>query len=1099
MLGFVVRRLRGRLPLAAAVLLAVLITTAVLTALVAFNRSVGEAGLRQALQGAGHARTTVVVTAEHGLDQRAKDEAELAAYRGRLFGDLPVHTDSLMRSRSFGLPGGGAPTTAGGPGAQPDLTVLADLDRDRTRLLAGAWPAAATGPVQTAAPQVAVPQTMLARLGLTDQALPADVQVADRLDGKPLTIRVTGVYRAVDPTAAYWRIDPVGGHEVEVGGFTTYGPMLVDQSAFTTGGLVQSSRSWLLDADFAGIGRSAAEAMGNRSQGLADDLQTRASISSRTELPNLMRELSSSMMVARTTLLIGALQLTVLAVAALLLVVNLIATRQTAENELLAARGASGARLGTFTATESLLLALPAALLAPLLTPFLVRALAGFGSDHQVPLDTGVSWSLWPIAVLCAFACVLLASLPSLLRGAGAALRSRSGRRQALVSGIARNGGDLAVLAMAVLAYQQLSQYGGGLSTDSSGRLGVDLLLVATPTLALCAGTLVVLRLLPLAARLGAHVAARGRGLGPALVGWQLARRPARATGPVLLLVMAVATGVLALGQHATWTASQRDQAAFSTLGGLRISASHNALMGQGGRYGALPGGDRLVPVVREDQSLPNGKGQLLAVDTSALAERVPVRPDLLGGRTREDVFGPLAQPAPTGPQAGLELPGHPLRIDAEVTVQQPEQEMKLPNGSSRPAVHPEARLLVRDRFGVIHKVAFGSLPLNGDAKVSASLTTMVDAPLGSAAAPLTVVGVIVSFGDRSDGELTVRRLSASDSADGPATAVQVPAGFGWTAAVPAVRATGDVVAGPAAKLGSEPAGADSLFSIRYRFANGLGSDLLRAVLRPAGTSVPETLSGVATRDYLKLVGASVGDTLKVPFNGSVLPVKVASTVDALPTAGPNALMVDLATTARLMAAQGSELPNRAEWWLPATGPGDRTPAEAAAALRAAPGTQDVQLYEEASEALLSDPVGAAPQSALMVIAVVTGVLAAIGFGAAVAASARERSRDSALLLALGARRKQVTRTMAAEQALLVALGGAVGLGLGTLLVHLIVPFVVLTPAATRPTPEALIELPFGQALLLTAAIAVVPLLSAFLMGRRRRDVAARLRHVEEM
>ncbi|MFJ7276470.1 ABC transporter permease [Kitasatospora sp. NPDC098663] len=1100
MLGFVVRRLRGRLPLAAAVLLAVLITTAVLTALVAFNRSVGEAGLRQALQGAGHARTTVVVTAEHGLDQRAKDEAELAAYRGRLFGDLPVHTDSLLRSRSYGLPGGGAPVTAGlGPGAQPDLTVLADLDRDRTRLLAGAWPAAASGPVQTAAPQVAVPQAMLARLGLTDQALPADVQMADRLDGKSLTVRVTGVYRAVDPTDAYWRIDPVGGHEVEVGGFTTFGPMLVDQSAFTTGGLVQSSRSWLLDADFAGIGRSAAEAMGNRAQSLADDLQSRASISSRTELPDVMRELSSSMMVARTTLLIGALQLTVLAVAALLLVVNLIATRQTAENELLAARGASGARLGVFTATESLLLALPAALLAPLLTPFLVRALAGFGTDHQVPLDTGVSWSLWPIAVLSAFACVLLASLPSLLRGAGAALRSRSGRRQALVSGIARNGGDLAVLALAVLAYQQLSQYGGGLSTDSSGRLGVDLLLVATPTLALCAGTLVVLRLLPLAARLGAHVAARGRGLGPALVGWQLARRPARATGPVLLLVMAVATGVLALGQHATWTASQRDQAAFNTLGGLRISASHNALMGQGGRYGALPGGDRLVPVVREEQSLPNGKGQLLAADTSAFAERVPVRPDLLGGRTREDVFGSLAQPAPTGPQAGLELPGHPLRIDAEVTVQQPEQAVKLPNGSSLPAVHPEARLLVRDRFGVIHKVAFGTLPLTGDAKVSASLTTLVDAPLGSAAAPLTVVGVIVSFGDRSDGELTVRRLSASDSADGPATAVQVPAGFGWTAAVPAVRATGDVVAGPAATLGSEPAGADRLFSIRYRFANGMGGELLRAVLRPAGTSVPDTLSGVATRDYLKLVGASVGDTLKVPFAGTVLPVKVAATVDALPTAGPNALMVDLATTARLMAAQGSELPNRAEWWLPATGPGDRTPAEAAAALRAAPGTQDVQLYEEASEALLSDPVGAAPQSALMVIAVVTGVLAAIGFGAAVAASARERSRDSALLLALGARRKQVTRTMAAEQALLVALGGAVGLALGTLLVHLIVPFVVLTPAARRPTPGALIELPLGQALLLTAAIAVVPLLSAFLIGRRRRDVAARLRHVEEM
>ncbi|MEV7028066.1 ABC transporter permease, partial [Kitasatospora sp. NPDC093558] len=123
---------------------------------------------------------------------------------------------------------------------------------------------------------------------------------------------------------------------------------------------------------------------------------------------------------------------------------------------------------------------------------------------------------------------------------------------------------------------------------------------------------------------------------------------------------------------------------------------------------------------------------------------------------------------------------------------------------------------------------------------------------------------------------------------------------------------------------------------------------------------------------------------------------------------------------------------------------------------------------------------------------------AAIGFAAAVAASARERSRDSALLLALGTPRKHVTRTAAAEQTLLVALGSAVGLGLGTLLVHLIVPLVVLTPAARRPMPEAVIELPAGQALLLAAAIALVPLLSAFLTGRRRRDVAARLRHVEE-
>ncbi|MGW2250624.1 FtsX-like permease family protein [Kitasatospora sp. NPDC001660] len=1091
MLGFVVRRLRGRLPLAAAVLLTVLITTAVLTALVAFDRSVGQAGLRQALQGSGHARTTVLVTAEHGLDRKSKDDPALADYRSALFGGLPVRTQGVLRSRSYGLPGAGDSGSGPGGTARADLTVLADLDRGHVRLVAGAWPAAATGPVQSAAPQAAVPQAALTRLGLTAEALPADVRLDDRSSGAPLTVRITGVYRALDRTDPYWRLDPLGGREVTAGGFTTYGPMLVDQSVFTAGGLPQDGRGWLLDADFAGVDEAGAKAVGDRAQGLADRLRSSAGLQAATELPDVMHELASSLLVARSTLLIGALQLSVLAAAALVLVVHLIAGRQERENELLAARGASGGRIGAFTAVESLLLALPAAVLAPLLTPFLVRALAGLGRSHRVALGTGIGWTLWPIAAACALACVLLATVPGLLRGAGAALRARTGRRQALVAGVARNGGDLAVLALAALAYQQLAQYGGGLSTDSSGRLGVDLLLVATPTLALCAGTLVVLRLLPLFARLGARIAARGRGLGPALVGWQLARRPARATGPVLLLVMAVSTGVLALGQHATWSASQRDQAAFGTAGGLRIADAQNSLMGQGGRFGALPGGGRLIPVVREEQPLPKGSGQFLAVDSAAFAERVPVRADLLAGHSRQELFTPLAQSAPTGPQAGIPLPGKPLRIDADVSVKQQDP------ATERSPVRPEAWLLLRDRFGITYKAALSTLPFGGDVHATADLSRLVDAPLGSPAVPLTLVGAIVSFGDRTDGELAVHRLAVSDTADGPAAPVTVPAGFGWSATAPDVGKEVEQP-GPAAELAARPADPAALFTVRYRFADGRG-DTLRAVLTPAGATAPTELSGVATRAYLSAAGASVGDTVRVSTAGTVLPVKVTAAVDALPVVGDSALAVDLATVSRLLAAQGLELPGRAEWWLPATGPGDRTPAEAAAALRAAPGVQTVQLSDETAAGLLGDPVGAAPQSALIAIAVATAVLAAIGFAAAVAASARERSRDVALLLALGTPRKHVLRTAAAEQTLLVALGGAVGLGLGTLLVHLIVPLVVLTPAARRPMPAALIELPVGQALLLAAAIALVPLLSAFLTGRRRRDVAARLRHVEEM
>lgn len=217
------------------------------------------------------------------------------------------------------------------------------------------------------------------------------------------------------------------------------------------------------------------------------------------------------------------------------------------------------------------------------------------------------------------------------------------------MAGAARSGVDLALVALAVLAYQQLARYSGdgagsGAAGEAAHSSGVDPVLVAAPTLALCAGTLLVLRLLPFAARLGGRMAARGRALGPALVGWQLARRPGRATGPVLLLVLAVSSGVLALGQHTAWSASQRDQADFATAGGLRISGSELTALGRGGRYAALPGGERLIPVVRTKQELPGGRAaQVLALDAAAAAERVPLRADLRDGRPVRDLFAPLA------------------------------------------------------------------------------------------------------------------------------------------------------------------------------------------------------------------------------------------------------------------------------------------------------------------------------------------------------------------------------------------------------------------------------------------------------------------------
>ncbi|MFK0198451.1 FtsX-like permease family protein [Streptomyces lavendulae] len=1089
MLGFVMRRLRGRWPLAVAVVLTVLITTTALTALLAFTRSVGDAGMRRALTGPERSRTALVLTGEHALPQRPADDAAVRAFTDRVFASVPTGAESVARSRSYGLPGERA------PGKEADLTLLAALSRDRVRLLAGRWPEA-VGPNPGRLP-VALPTAALTRLGLTPERLPAEVRLEDRLGGAPLDVLVTGVYRAAEPDAPYWRLDPLGGREVQVGSFTTYGPLLIDDSAFTAGGLPQNSRATLLTPDFTGTPRSAVEAVRGRA---AEAETTRPSgLTVSGGLASFIADLQSGQRVARSTLLVGALQLSVLASAALLLVAHLLRERQEPERVLLTARGASRRRLGLLSTAESLFLALPAAVLAPLLAPLLLRLTGRYGPLARVPLETGGSWLLWPAAAVCALLCVLLTTLPAVLRGATAAALRRGGRRRAVVSGFARSGADLALVALAVLAYRQLSRYSGGEgdAPAGGGALGVDPVLVAAPTLALCAGTLLVLRLLPFAARLGGRIAARGRGLGPALVGWQLARRPQRATGPVLLLVLAVSSGVLALGQHTAWSASQRDQADFAAAGGLRITGGDLAPMGRAGRYAALPGGDRIVPVIHDEVALLGGKpGRLLALD-SRTADRLPLRADLRDGRPMAELFAPLAVPPATaaGDTAGgdgIGLPATPRRIDLDVTVTAP----AAPATSGRPSL----ALLLRDRFGLTYRTPAAALPENGDGTVSVQLDPLTGAPLGSAAGPLSVVGVAMSYGaepawfDSSTladvaGDLAVRRVSVSGTPDGPGVPVAATAPD-WNLRTPEVSK-----GVPAADL--RPAGPD-LLRLHYR---GRPGTPVQISLSPGGP--PDGLRGVATRGFLAAMGASVGDNVSVRLGVTTVQVRVTAAVGSLPVAGDTALAVDLGAAARRLAAEDAQpLPTAGEWWLPAASPGDPEPARAAAALRAGAGSQKAVLREEVADALLRDPLSAGPQAALAALAVACAVLAAIGFAASAAASGRERTREHAILSALGASRPRLAGTAAAEGCLLVGLGTAVGAGLGAAIVHLVVPLTVLTPAARRPVPGVVVDLPTTQTLLLALAVAAVPLLSAVLGGRggrTNRGAAARLRYVEEM
>ncbi|SCF65678.1 hypothetical protein GA0115280_105162 [Streptomyces sp. Cmuel-A718b] len=202
------------------------------------------------------------------------------------------------------------------------------------------------------------------------------------------------------------------------------------------------------------------------------------------------------------------------------------------------------------------------------------------------------------------------------------------------------------------MAYWQLDRQAGGgaLTGDRAGNLGIDPLLVTAPALALLAGTVLTLRLLPPAARLAERRAAKGRGLPAALAGWQFSRRPLRGAGPVLLLVLSVAMGMLAIGQSASWDRSQSDQADFGSGAAVRLVGGHGSGPAAAGIYSGLDGVRQAAPAHRTTVEASGGRtAEVLALDTAHADEDMLMRSDLAGGSPRRvfDAIAPKPAPAP--------------------------------------------------------------------------------------------------------------------------------------------------------------------------------------------------------------------------------------------------------------------------------------------------------------------------------------------------------------------------------------------------------------------------------------------------------------------
>ncbi|MEV0310801.1 FtsX-like permease family protein, partial [Nonomuraea fuscirosea] len=735
----------------------ILLATTTLVALTMYASSIAEAGVRRTMETASYEQTAVTISASVTAETFPKYDASIRAELAKAYPSTPAVTTSL-RSDSYTMPGQEDRKL-------PELLRFGSYDGldQQARLVSGTWPTPAPKPGPKSGNDPVEAVLSLSGATATGFEVGHEYTVRGRLDPRPVKVRVVGVFQLDDPFGARWAGEQLLSTGVERRDFTTYGPLMVARETFVGRFATSVNATWAAVPDLRAITPERLRPLAGAVADLGDRLKAAGCTGCETasRLPEMLTQLDTASLVARSTMLIPVLQLLLLAAYALMLTARLLADHRRMEVALLRSRGAGTMRLAALAGGEALLVALPCAIVAPFLGPPLLALVT------MLPWIRASGVRLAPVADLGTFlvssgvalAAAVLLMLPALAGARRTYVEEQSARGRGGGRGlIERAGADLALLVVAGLAIWQLQRYGAPVTTTAQGGLGIDPLIISGPALALLTGGMLGLRLVPRVSRLAERVTSRRPALAPALGAWQVSRRPLKYAGPALLLTMAVAIGIVSLATTATWRSSQLDQARHQAGADLRLSGPPDGpelgALGRGTAFTTLPGLTAASPGYRGQSEVGGENALLLTLDAGKMGELFHLRPDLSAQTTAELSRG-LA-----GDVAGkLDLPGRPttLSLAARVSTDLP------------------LRLVLSDALGVWREVSLGVLKA-GENQVDVDLRALAGRS-GALSYPISLRGLLSGVPE-SEANLTLTGLRA-DGRDVAAPPLTMTVGTG--------------------------------------------------------------------------------------------------------------------------------------------------------------------------------------------------------------------------------------------------------------------------------------------------------------------------------
>jgi hypothetical protein len=1097
-------------PIVAAAFLVTLLAAILLAAGPIYSSAASEAGLRRALADAPAADKDIEVSlygaSTDASPADARVETELRRVIASSGGSIVRNWRSGATLALRGLPGGE-------PGDQATLGFLDGLARHAT-LVEGDWPAE-SGPSEPIQVVVVDAVARELRLGVGDE-LALVSHLADQAVVVPA--HLVGTFAVDVPSDPYWNGDErlLSGIE-ENGSYRTFGPFLTTRNdLLQRAGVAALHLQWRAYPDLQRLTLDAAAELRSRLEALPTRLQigTSKAFDVTAGLAPILRDAERSLLVSRMGVLLLIAQLAILAAYAIVLTASLLVDHRRIDTALLRSRGAGPPQVALLALAEGLLLAIPAVLLAPWLAVAALDLLNVVGplADARLHIVPRVTVDGYVAAGVAGIVCVALLVLPAALAARGFAAEQGGLSRQETRTFGQRMGLDVALLAITGIALWQLRLYGAPLTTTVRGSLGLDPLLVAAPAIAMMAGGVVALRILPLLAQGVETAVSRGRDLVASLGSRQLARRPLRYTRSALLLMLAMSMGVFALSYAATWSTSQRDQAEYQSGADVRVlpGSSPNGLPAWAlpNAYAGLAGVEQASPVERITDGITfaaAGSADILALDADTAASIVLLQKEgsahSLGGLMHALREG-RAQPAlATLPDGAAYLRIVPLldSVSIGTLVFDPDTgEAHLDQfAPGTPAdIRVRASAILLDGHGLLYRLESDLVPMEGP-------TTAINLPLEGLDGPVRLAGLGIDVWLPQDTSMTglvgVAEASAGSDPAGPWRDLPLASTGAWNARM----AQGSGV------LADVPAGEALGTAVQFRangptgfiFGNGPSAASARLSFVPASVALSDAgVPVIANPAFLAVTASAAGDTISATVEGAVRRLSISGVVDSFPTTDPGRpLLIFDEQTLGLLRLQGTGSTRSAdEWWMAATG----ADAEAlTGVLRRSPfDSAEVVTVVDRTRSLTTDPVALGIIGALTLGFVATGLFAVVGLTVSAAVSARQRRTEFALLRAIGLSGRQLSASLWLENGSLVLVSLLAGTSLGLLIGWLVLPFVTVTQQATAPLPPVVVQVPWDRILLLDVASGLALGVAVVVIGGalRRLGVGATLRMGED-